>query len=141
MLSISWLNLKKRKETDPLYHESLAHVIKDIILGVDNSDSQKAKDKKKEVRKRKKAVKALQNQVSAQGMITVLKAMPEPDSPLVTSTGVEVDKNDNIENLPGPDTSSSKDTIHDSDKKDSKKCEKELTSGSEGEEEDGDETN
>ncbi|CAJ0650746.1 7132_t:CDS:10 [Entrophospora sp. SA101] len=91
-----------------------------------------AKSKKKEVRRRKKAVKALQNHVTAQRMISILKAMPEPDSPLVTSIGVEIDKNDSIKNLSGSDTTSSatiplsKDTVYVKNKEND---EKELMSG------------
>ncbi|CAJ0754130.1 18120_t:CDS:10, partial [Entrophospora sp. SA101] len=103
---------------------------KNIILGIDHSHH--AKSKKKEVRRRKKAVKALQNHVTAQRMISILKAMPEPDSPLVTSIGVEIDKNDSIKNLSGSDTTSSatiplsKDTVYVKNKEND---EKELMSG------------
>jgi hypothetical protein len=82
MVLMSVLSYRKnKKNADPKYHESLAHTVKDIILGVNHSTH--AKDKKKA----KKAVKALQNNTAAQGMINVLKAMPDPD-PIVPSVEV-----------------------------------------------------
>ncbi|CAG8493257.1 8820_t:CDS:1 [Cetraspora pellucida] len=77
--------IKKKKQSDPKYHEKLAHHVKDLILGGDN----KSHDKR-----RKRVVKALQNDVTAQGMITILKSMPDPDLP---STEVGI-----IDNVPLP---------------------------------------
>ncbi|CAG8598727.1 13450_t:CDS:1 [Acaulospora morrowiae] len=76
-----WVS-KKKKETDPDYHESLAHTVKDIILGSDHVSHAK---------RRKRAVKALQNDVTALGMITYLKAMPDPSLPSVEVTVIEED--------------------------------------------------
>ncbi|CAB4419912.1 unnamed protein product [Rhizophagus irregularis] len=82
MVLMSILSYRKnKKNADPKYHESLAHTVKDIILGVNHSDH--SKDRKKA----KKVVKALQNKTAAQGMIDVLKAMPDPD-PIIPSVEV-----------------------------------------------------
>ncbi|RIA95247.1 hypothetical protein C1645_816980 [Glomus cerebriforme] len=74
---------RNKKNADPKYQESLAHAVKDIILG--NNHTAHPKNHKKA----KKAVKALQNQTTAQGMINVLKAMPDPIVPSVEVTVVE----------------------------------------------------
>ena len=74
---------RNKKNADPKYQESLAHTVKDIILGADHSTHPKSR------KKAKKAVKALQNKTAALGMINVLKAMPDPVIPSVEITVVE----------------------------------------------------
>ena len=74
---------RNKKNADPKYQESLAHTVKDIILGADHSTHPKSR------KKAKKAVKALQNKTAALGMINVLKAMPDPIIPSVEVTVVE----------------------------------------------------
>ncbi|CAG8660513.1 4391_t:CDS:1 [Racocetra fulgida] len=81
--------IKKRKQSDPKYHEKLAYHVKDLILGGDN---------KSHDRRRKRVVKALQNDVTAKGMITVLKSMPDPDLPTT-----EVVIIDNVPQVPLPE--------------------------------------
>src|SRR5688572_16910889 len=84
MFNMSVLSYRKnKKNADPKYQESLAHVVKDIILGADHSTHPKSR------KKAKKAVKALQNNTAAQGMINVLKAMPDPVIPPIEVTVVE----------------------------------------------------
>ncbi|CAG8566283.1 2539_t:CDS:2 [Ambispora gerdemannii] len=60
---------KVKNETE--YHESLAHSIKDIIMGADHGAH---------AQQRKRAVKALQKQATAQGIVSMLKAMPDPQT-------------------------------------------------------------
>jgi hypothetical protein len=84
MFSESILSYRRnKKNADPKYQESLAHTVKDIILGADHTTHPKSR------KKAKKAVKALQNKTAAQGMINVLKAMPDPIIPPVEITVVE----------------------------------------------------
>lgn len=74
---------KKKKQSDPKYHESLAHTVKELIVGTDGANDKFHKKEKKRV------VKALQNDVTARGMITVLKSMPDPDLPTAEAEVIE----------------------------------------------------
>lgn len=98
--------IKKRKQSDPKYHEKLAHHVKDLILGGDNKSNDK---------RRKRVVKALQDDVTAKGMITVLKSMPDPD--LLTTEVVIIDNVPQVSLPEKPDESS-------------KECSKKVIDGS-----------
>ncbi|CAG8662755.1 9462_t:CDS:2 [Ambispora leptoticha] len=75
-----WPGSKEKKvKSEGEYHESLAHSVKDIILGADHAAH---------AQQRKRAVKALQKQTTAQGIVTVLKAMPEPQTVGIDATQI-----------------------------------------------------
>lgn len=102
----SWWSLpKKNLKKIEIYHEGLAHNVKDIILGVDHfSHSQE----------RKRAVKALQHPKTAQGILNILKAMPDPQLPKIEAVNVTL-TNSSIppveDSLATTETSNSKEVV------------------------------